>query len=159
MEMMEGSKQFGLWFVYIRWDTNNIVSRIRFVRQKVPGPVPLPLSQYLAGKTTHLSPLRSIHEQDTTIYGDIYREVLTIPYGETRTYKEIADAVGTAARVVGMAMKRNLTPILIPCHRVVAAGGLGGYTPDIAIKQNLLALESGVSKKMNVSDRASKTSV
>ncbi|HOJ96374.1 MAG TPA: methylated-DNA--[protein]-cysteine S-methyltransferase [Methanospirillum sp.] len=150
---MEGSKQFGLWFVYIRWNTDNIVNRIRFVRQNVPGPVPLPLSQYLAGKTTHLSPLRSIHEQDTTIYGDIYREVLTIPYGETRSYKEIADAVGTGARVVGMAMKRNLTPILVPCHRVVASGGLGGYTPDISIKQDLLALESKVRKKMNHSEK------
>ncbi len=144
---MEGSARFGLWFVYIRWDTANVVSRIRFVRQSVPGPVPLSLSQYLAGKTTTLSPLISLHEQDDTVYGKIFREVLSIPYGETRTYKEIAESVGTGPRVVGMAMKRNLTPILIPCHRVVSTGGLGGYTPDISLKQDLLDLEARVIKK------------
>ena len=144
---MEGTARFGLWFVYIRWDSDNIVSRIRFVRQSVPGPVPLSLSQYLAGKTTSLSPLTSLHEQDDSVYGRIYREVRNIPYGETRTYKEVADTVGTGARVVGMAMKRNLTPILIPCHRVVSTGGLGGYTPDISIKQDLLDLETRVIKK------------
>ena len=77
---MEGSARFGLWFVYIRWDSDNVVSRIRFVRQSVSGPVPLSLSQYLAGKTTTLSPLSSLHEQDDTVFGRIYREVKTIPY-------------------------------------------------------------------------------
>ncbi|MBP9007640.1 MAG: Methylated-DNA--protein-cysteine methyltransferase [Euryarchaeota archaeon ADurb.Bin294] len=152
---MEGSARFGLWFVHIRWDSDNVVSRIRFVRQSVSGPVPLSLSQYLAGKTTTLSPLISLHEQDDTVFGRIYREVKTIPYGETRTYKEIAESVGTGARVVGMAMKRNLTPILIPCHRVVSTGGLGGYTPDISIKQDLLNLEEQVIKRSKVLKKSS----
>ncbi|NLL10308.1 MAG: methylated-DNA--[protein]-cysteine S-methyltransferase [Methanomicrobiales archaeon] len=144
---MEGSAKFGLWSVYIRWDSDNVVSRIRFVKQAVPGPVPLSLSQYLAGKKTSLSPLTSIHELDDTTFGRIYREVLAIPYGETRTYGEIAKIVGTGPRVVGMAMKRNMTPILIPCHRVVAVNGLGGYSPDISIKKDLLALEARVREK------------
>jgi methylated-DNA-[protein]-cysteine S-methyltransferase len=56
---------------------------------------------------------------DETVYGRIYRQVLSIPYGETRTYSDIAQLVGTGPRVVGMAMKRNLTPILVPCHRLL----------------------------------------
>lgn len=152
MEMMEGSIRFGLWFVYIRWDSENVVSGIRFVKQEVPGPVPVSLSRFLAGKSLSLHPLVSIHKQDSGVYGDIYQEVLQIPYGETRTYKEIAERVGTGARVVGMAMKRNMTPILVPCHRVVSSNGIGGYTPDISLKQDLLELESRVSKKRQKSD-------
>jgi methylated-DNA-[protein]-cysteine S-methyltransferase len=54
-----------------------------------------------------------------------------IPYGETRTYGEIADAVGCgSARAVGQANRHNPLPILVPCHRVVAAGGLGGYAGE-----------------------------
>jgi hypothetical protein len=55
MEVMEGSIRFGLWYVYIRWDSQNIVSRIRFVKQHVPGAVLSLFAQYLAGKTTSLS--------------------------------------------------------------------------------------------------------
>ena len=144
---MEGSAKFGLWSVYIRWNSDNVVSRIRFVKQVVPGPVPLSLSQYLAGKKTSLSPLTSIHELDETTFGRIYREVLAIPYGETRTYGEIAKIVGTGPRVVGMAMKRNMTPILIPCHRVVAVNGLGGYSPDISIKRIFWPSKPGLERK------------
>jgi len=145
---MEGSIRFGLWYVYIRWDSQNIVSRIRFVKQHVPGAVPLSVAQYLAGKTTSLSPLISIHEMDETVYGRIYRQVLSIPYGETRTYSDIAQLVGTGPRVVGMAMKRNLTPILVPCHRVVAVNGIGGYTPDLSLKKDLLNLEARVRERI-----------
>ncbi|MDD3573758.1 methylated-DNA--[protein]-cysteine S-methyltransferase [Methanospirillum sp.] len=145
--MMEGSIRFGLWFVYISWNLDNVVSKIRFVKQSVPGPVPVSFSQYLAGKKTSLSPLKSIHETDETTFGQIYRQVLKIPYGETRTYGEIAKIAGTVPRVVGMAMKRNMTPILIPCHRVVAIKGLGGYSPDISIKKDLLDLEARIRKK------------
>jgi methylated-DNA-[protein]-cysteine S-methyltransferase len=67
-----------------------------------------------------------------------------IPYGETRTYGEIARAVGSekASRAVGMACKCNPIPIIIPCHRVVgAAGKLTGYALGLEMKQALLALE------------------
>lgn len=67
-----------------------------------------------------------------------------IPYGETRTYGELAAMIGqpTAARAVGGANHRNPLAIIIPCHRVVAAhGGLGGYGGGLDKKQWLLALE------------------
>jgi len=144
---VEGSIRYGLWFVYVRWDEQNMVSRVRFVNKEVSGPVPVQVSQYLAGRSICLDPLYSIHMNDTGVYGEIYRQVTKIPYGELRTYKEIADTVGTGARVVGLAMKRNLTPLIIPCHRVVSTSGIGGFTPDISIKQDLIALEEKVMKR------------
>lgn len=76
----------------------------------------------------------------------IYAAVRAIPWGETRTYGEIAKAIGEpgAARVVGQAMGRNPVPIIMPCHRVLAASGrLGGFSAPGggATKQRLLALE------------------
>ncbi|MBK5963259.1 cysteine methyltransferase [Thiocystis minor] len=67
----------------------------------------------------------------------------TIPAGETRTYGEIARALGTAARAVGQACRANPCLIVVPCHRVVAARGLGGFAGDtsgrrLALKRWLL---------------------
>jgi methylated-DNA-[protein]-cysteine S-methyltransferase len=67
-----------------------------------------------------------------------------IPHGETITYKQLAERAGVpaGARAAGQALKRNRTPLLIPCHRVVAQGGkLGGFTGGIDWKKELLALE------------------
>ena len=71
----------------------------------------------------------------------IYRAVRQVPYGLTATYGAIAHHVGTGPRVVGQVMKQNRTPLLIPCHRIVAARGPGGYTPVISIKLALLVME------------------
>ncbi|MCK4277043.1 MAG: methylated-DNA--[protein]-cysteine S-methyltransferase, partial [Phycisphaerae bacterium] len=77
-----------------------------------------------------------------------HRKVLTaarrIPYGRTATYGELARRAGSprAARAVGQAMAHNPVALLIPCHRVVAAGGgLGGFGGGLALKRRLLALE------------------
>lgn len=78
----------------------------------------------------------------------VWDTVGTIPYGETRTYGEIARTLGRpgAARAVGRANGRNPIPIVIPCHRVVAAGGkLGGYGGGLDLKRRLLALEHSCS--------------
>ncbi|MDH5527272.1 MAG: methylated-DNA--[protein]-cysteine S-methyltransferase [Nitrospirota bacterium] len=67
-----------------------------------------------------------------------------IPRGQTRTYAQVAEAVGSpgAARAVGQALGANPVPLLVPCHRVVAAGGgLGGFTGGLDLKRRLLALE------------------
>ena len=67
-----------------------------------------------------------------------------IPYGETRTYGELAAAIDSpnASRAVGMANHRNPIPIIIPCHRVIGANGtLTGYAGGLEIKRRLLALE------------------
>ena len=60
----------------------------------------------------------------------VWRQMQAIPYGETRTYGEIARWLRSAPRAVGGACGRNPIPIIIPCHRVVASDGLGGYSGD-----------------------------
>jgi len=145
---LEGSLRFGLYHVYIRWNERDIVERVRFLKKEFPGNVPPSFRSYFAGKVTLLSPLLSVHVGQDGVFGQIYKIVSDIPYGETRTYKEIADLAGTGARVVGMAMKRNLTPIIIPCHRVVSSDGIGGFTPDVQIKKDLLDLEKKVLKRL-----------
>ena len=69
-----------------------------------------------------------------------------IPYGETRCYGDLAHTVGSAPRAVGRACGKNPIPIIIPCHRVLAKGGLGGYSGQggLATKQHLLALEGAL---------------
>ncbi|MFW5632935.1 MAG: methylated-DNA--[protein]-cysteine S-methyltransferase [Acetivibrio ethanolgignens] len=67
-----------------------------------------------------------------------------IPYGETRSYREIAETIGNpkACRAVGMANNKNPIPIIIPCHRVIGSNGsLVGYAGGLAIKTQLLSLE------------------
>lgn len=74
----------------------------------------------------------------------VWKELMKIPYGETRTYKQIAENIGNprAARAVGMANNKNPIPILIPCHRVIGANGkLIGYALGLEKKQFLLNLE------------------
>ena len=84
-----------------------------------------------------LAPGGSVYRQS------VWRALRQIPAGETRTYRQIANVAGGSARSVGGANARNPIPILIPCHRVVAAVGLGGYSggDGLATKQALLTLE------------------
>jgi O-6-methylguanine DNA methyltransferase len=77
-----------------------------------------------------------------------WRALLAIPYGETRTYADIARAVGRPQgfRAVGMANNRNPIAIVVPCHRVIASDGtLCGYGGGLDIKRKLLELEGALS--------------
>lgn len=74
----------------------------------------------------------------------VWKALQTIPYGETRLYKQIAAVIGNekASRAVGGANNKNPLPILIPCHRVVGSHGrLVGYSLGLDVKKQLLALE------------------
>lgn len=75
----------------------------------------------------------------------VFAHLLAIPRGETRTYGEIARALGGQAQPVGQACGANPIPILIPCHRVLSANGLGGYSGrgGLDTKIALLRLEGG----------------
>jgi len=107
------------------------------------GPLAADLRRYLAGEAVDFSK----YTVDLATYTPFERAVLraarAIPYGETRTYGDIAKAIGRpdAARAVGQALGKNRTCIVIPCHRVVAANGLGGFTGGLRWKKELLALE------------------
>jgi methylated-DNA-[protein]-cysteine S-methyltransferase len=140
MEVIEGSARFGLWYVVVRW-SGTTVYHVRFSRTPVPGPVPRLITQYLSGKKIDLTTFTCGADPPGQQYGRIYRNVQQIPYGETATYGEIAERASTHARVIGQALARNLLPLIIPCHRVVSRSGIGGFTPDPAIKQELLDME------------------
>jgi methylated-DNA-[protein]-cysteine S-methyltransferase len=80
-----------------------------------------------------------------------WRSLLTIPYGETRTYADIARAVGnpSAFRAVGMANNRNPVAIVVPCHRVIASDGtLCGYGGGLEVKRKLLELEGALTQTL-----------
>ena len=88
----------------------------------------------------------------TAFYRSVWKALEAIPYGETRSYRDIAQAVGRpkAVRAVGQANHNNPIPIIIPCHRVVGANGsLTGYGGGLDLKERLLRLEAGAEGKEN----------
>jgi methylated-DNA-[protein]-cysteine S-methyltransferase len=101
------------------------------------------LAEYFAGtRTTFELPLDPV---GTEFQQGVWAQLLRIPYGEIRTYGEVALALGrpTASRAVGMATGRNPLSIVVPCHRVIGANGrLTGYAGGLERKSALLALES-----------------
>ncbi len=103
------------------------------------------LRAYFAGKLQVFDlPLRT---KGTPFQENVWRLVLAIPYGRTRTYMDLARDLNSpgAVRAVGAANGANPLPIVIPCHRVVATGGgMGGYGGGIDLKRRLLALEGAI---------------
>ncbi len=102
------------------------------------------IEEYLRGKRKEFQlPLAA---EGTAFQKAAWGALLTIPYGETRSYKEMAEQVGNpkACRAIGMANNRNPISIVVPCHRVIGANGkLVGYGGGLHIKEWLLALEKG----------------
>jgi len=80
----------------------------------------------------------------TPFQRDVMGALVSVPYGETITYGELARLAGhpTKARAVGNVMRHNPAPIFVPCHRVVAASGLGGWSGPHGWKEWLLELEA-----------------
>ena len=104
------------------------------------------LKAYFSGEPVNLN-----YTVDLTGASDFQRKVLLttkrIPYGETRAYKEIAEAIGKprAYRAVGQALGANPIPLIIPCHRVIGSdGGLGGFGGGLKMKKWLLRLEGAL---------------
>jgi methylated-DNA-[protein]-cysteine S-methyltransferase len=82
--------------------------------------------------------------QGTKFYKQVWAHMQTIPYGSVETYGDVAVKLGSAPRAVGGACGRNPIPIIVPCHRIVGAGGrLTGYTgaDGVETKRSLLRLE------------------
>ena len=99
------------------------------------------LDDYFAGKAPDPARL-PLSPAGTEYQKRVWRELLTIPYGKTATYGELARRLGSSARAVGGAVGRNPISILIPCHRVIGAdGALTGYDGGLERKRRLLALE------------------
>ena len=104
------------------------------------------LEEYFSGQRRQFT--FSIDLRGTDFQLACWRALLAIPYGETRSYADIARAVGkpTAFRAVGMANNRNPLAIVVPCHRVIASDGtLCGYGGGLDVKRKLLELEGALS--------------
>ena len=103
------------------------------------------LSEYLIGERKEFDlPIRM---RGTEFQKRVWRALLDIPYGETRSYKQIAEAIGNpkGVRAVGMANNRNQLLIVIPCHRVIgASGSLVEYGEGLEMKEFLLRLEKSL---------------
>lgn len=104
------------------------------------------LDDYFAGKRPCNVP--RLNPQGTAFQKRVWQALLTIPYGKTVSYGELARMVGCkSAQAVGQAVGANPIALIIPCHRVIAAHGkIGGYEYDIEIKKKLLELEGNPTK-------------
>ncbi|HNX16932.1 MAG TPA: MGMT family protein [Methanoregula sp.] len=147
MEVTGGSCRLGLWYVHVWW-SGNTIHRVRFAPTEITGPVPASIRQYCAGRFVDLKEWDTVACEGDTVSARIYRAVRNVPYGSTATYGEIAAQVGTSPRAVGRAMAHNPTPLVVPCHRIVAAKGIGGFSPAIEIKELLLLLEKKGKKRL-----------
>ena len=126
------------------------VTAVYFTTEREYGPVPSAVERE-AARQIEAYFAKKLREFDLPLFfsgtpfqESVWRELLKIPYGETRTYGEIARAVGRpgGARAAGMACNRNRIALVIPCHRVIgASGALTGYAPGVEIKKLLLDLE------------------
>lgn len=99
-------------------------------------------AEYLQGKRRRFN-VPVDQKYATPFHEKVYKTLMTVPYGRVVSYGELARLAGApgAARAVGTAMKRNQLCLYIPCHRVVAANGIGGYNGQIEWKRLLLDLE------------------
>jgi methylated-DNA-[protein]-cysteine S-methyltransferase len=100
------------------------------------------LAEYFAGKRkTFTVPLRP---KGSDFQLRAWAALSAIPYGEVRTYSAVAHALGSGPRAIGQACRSNPLPVFIPCHRVVAVNGLGGFSGAanaLDRKRALLAIE------------------
>lgn len=135
--------------VAVLWE-NDDPKRTRFLPQAEESQHPIlleaerQLREYFAGQRQQFS--LALEFVGTDFQKQVWAALLTIPYGETRSYRQIAQQIGnpTAVRAVGAANGRNPISIITPCHRVIGASGkLTGFAGGLACKAFLLRRESG----------------
>lgn len=122
---------------------NNIPKNVNIVETNLLKKANNQLKEYFWGKRKKFD--LYLQPQGTEFQKKVWKALQEIPYGETRSYKEIAINIGNekACRAVGMANNKNPIPIFIPCHRVIGSNGnLIGYAGGLDIKETLLRIES-----------------
>ena len=99
------------------------------------------LDEYFAGERTDFDVPMEL--DGTDFQRQVWAELARIPYGTTISYGELARRVGrpNGPRAVGQANGRNPIPVIVPCHRVLASNGIGGYGGGLPMKRALLAVE------------------
>lgn len=102
------------------------------------------LDSYVARKTLPLPPFFDLSDL-SSFQQTILKQMATIPFGETRSYRKLAEMCGNAkgARAVGSGCGKNPFPLFYPCHRIVCSNGkIGGFTLDLEIKRRMLSFEN-----------------
>lgn len=135
-----GDVLIGLWLPNERRHTQNDADDVPPVLKETASQ----LDEYFAGERTDFDVTMEL--DGTDFQREVWSELTRIPYGETISYGELARRVGrpSAPRAVGQANGRNPIPVIVPCHRVLASNGIGGYGGGLKVKRALLAVE-GVS--------------
>ena len=103
------------------------------------------INEYLDGKRKEFSIYDLCKAEGTNFQQKVWQELLNIPYGQTKTYKDIAKNIGNekAVRAVASAIGKNPLMIITPCHRVIGSDGkMHGYAYGINLKKKLLDLEN-----------------
>ncbi len=116
---------------------------IAFKKGAIPKNFIKELTSYFQGSNSHFSQEIKFLT-GTDFERKVWFSLKSIPFGETRTYKWIAEEIGKplAIRAVGQALSKNPVPIVLPCHRVIESdGSIGGYSSGVNIKVRLLELE------------------
>ncbi|ADC66154.1 methylated-DNA/protein-cysteine methyltransferase [Ferroglobus placidus DSM 10642] len=97
------------------------------------------LERYFSGKRVSFDEFKVSYPSEFS--KRVLEEVRKIEYGKVCSYSDLAEKLGTSPRAVGVALKMNRVPVIVPCHRVVAKNGLGGYSHGVNLKLKLLKLE------------------
>ena len=121
---------------------------VRGTGSKATSPIAKDLARYFSGERVSFDHYPIDLSGFTEFQRKVYAATRAIPPGEVRTYGDIARQIGQpgASRAVGNALGRNPACIVIPCHRVVATNGLGGFTGGLRWKRALLRLEGSRSR-------------
>jgi methylated-DNA-[protein]-cysteine S-methyltransferase len=136
----------------IDFDFSRPVEGSRYGIHPIATEVVRQLRAYFAGQLRHFDLLLDL--RGTDFQRRVWRELERIPYGETRSYRQIAEAIGAprAVRAVGAANGANPIPIVVPCHRVIGANGkLVGYGGGLPLKKRLLQLEGALALPLQFS--------
>lgn len=118
-------------------------SGIPFKKNCAPGIFKKELASYFEGTGTGFTPQIKFLV-GTEFERKVWESLNEVPFGETRTYKWVAERVGSpsAVRAVGRALSKNPVPIVIPCHRIIESdGSIGGYSSGVDTKRRLLEME------------------
>lgn len=142
---------------YVEWQGQAIQAlrfpshppRVPLEEGSIPEALTRELNEYFCGERASFTVPFVL--RGPAFFQKVWEEVLHIPYGEIRTYGELAQRVGSwrAARAVGQALASNPLPIVVPCHRVVGTHGLSGYGPGLVWKERFLALEAHYKEKFS----------
>jgi len=157
--LLVASTQNGLCFLEFGTDESATASFQKWVKKWHPEVTPVhdePMNeQVIQQLQEYFAKTRSRFDVKLDLYGtefqkSVWRALTEIPFGMTKSYKEVAEAVGNAkaVRAVGGANNKNPIPIIIPCHRVIGTNGsMVGYGGGLSIKEFLLTLENAQLKQ------------